>query len=119
MLAQIDEYVFETNSNISSLVHKLSFPFAKHNRIGNNPLYQKSSSFEEEVTFSGYFVLEKNTSLDKLEEVAKKMQPIFFITKSSNFKVIISDLEIDKSLFLKSGDFIKQGFSITLKRYFK
>lgn len=119
MLAQLDDVVFETNSNIAELLEKFTFNFSKIDRIGNNPTYQKVNGYEHEITFSGYFILKKLSELDDLKQVGMDKKPIYFISKDSHFLVIIETLTINKSLFLKSGEYIKQGFEITLKRYFK
>ena len=119
MLAQIDEVVFEVDSNIDELLEKFSFNFSKIDRIGNNPTYQRVNGYEHEVSFSGYFVLKKLDELDSLKQLGINKKPVWFVSKDSHFLVIIESLTIKKSLFLKGGEFIKQGFDITLKRYFK
>ena len=119
MLAQIDEVIFEVDSNIEELLEKFSFNFSKIDRIGNNPTYQKTNGYELEVSFSGYFVLKKLAELDILKQLGIDGKPIWFVTKDSSYLVLIASLTIKKSLFIKSGEYIKQGFDISLKRYFK
>ncbi|WP_294963908.1 phage tail protein [Sulfurimonas sp.] len=119
MLAQIDEVVLEVDSNVEEILEKFNFNFTKINRVGNNPTYQKINGWEQEVSFSGHFVLKSLDELEPLKDVAKLGKPIWFIQKDSHFEVIITELSTRKKLFLKSGAFIKQGFDITLKRYFK
>ena len=53
MLAQIDEVVFEVNSNIDELLEKFSFNFSKIDRIGNNPTYQRVNGYEHEIGLVG------------------------------------------------------------------
>jgi len=119
MLAQIDNIIFETNSNIDELLEKFSFNYSEINRIGNNPTYQKTNGYTSEVSFSGYFVLKNLDELNDIKEVGINGKPILFVSKENHFKVIITDLTIRKSIFLKGGEFIKQDFDIELKRYFK
>ncbi|WP_324171974.1 phage tail protein [Sulfurimonas sp.] len=119
MLAQIDDVVLEVDSNVEEVLEKFIFNFAKVNRVGNNPTYQSTNGWEHEVSFSGYFVLKELKELEPLKDVAFLKKPIWFVQKDSHFKVLISGLSIKKNLFLKGGGFIKQGFDITLKRYFK
>ena len=119
MLAQIDDTVFKTDSNIDELLEKFSFNFSKIDRIGNNPTYQKINGYELEISFNGYFVLKNLNELNPLKELGKKGKPVWFVSKNSNFLVIITSLTIKKSKFLKSGEFIKQAFEISLKRYFE
>jgi len=119
MLAQIDSVIFETDSNILELFEKFNFNYSKINRIQNNPTYQSVNKWDQEISFSGYFVLKKLSELEELKNIAKEKKPIWFVQKDIHFQVLIDSLSIDKSLFLKSGEFIKQGFNITLKRYFK
>ena len=119
MLAQIDEVILELDSNVEEILEKFSFNFTKINRVGNNPTYQKINGWEQEVSFSGHFMLKNLNELEPLKDVAKLGNPIWFVQKDSHFEVIITELITRKKLFLKSGAFIKQGFDITLKRYFK
>jgi len=119
MLAQIDNLVFEVDSNINELLEKFSFNFSKINRIGNNPTYQKTNGYTMEVSFSGYFVLKSLQELDILKHLGIDGKPLWFVSKDIHFQVIITDLTIRKSEFLKGGEFVKQGFDISLKRYFE
>ena len=119
MLAQIDDVVLEVDSNVAEILEKFTFNFAKVNRVGNNPTYQKVNGWEQDVSFSGYFVLKNLDEFEPLKDTAKEKKPIWFVQKDSHFEVLITELNIRKELFLKSGEFIKQGFDITLKRYFK
>ena len=57
MLAQIDNLVFQVDSNINELLEKFSFNFSKVDRTGDNPTYQKANGYEHEISFGGYFVL--------------------------------------------------------------
>ena len=121
MLAQIGDVIFTSNSNIDALVEQFTFNYSKISRIGNNPTYQAVGGFEQEIHFSGYFVLESLTQLEELKNIAKQKKPTTFVTliKDADLKVIITKLNIEKSLFIKKGAFIKQGFSISLKRWDK
>lgn len=119
MLAQIDDVVFEVDSNIDELLEKFSFNFSKIDRIGNNPTYQKTNGYELEVSFSGYFVLKSLSELNPLKQLGINGKPVWFVSKDSHFLVLIDNLTIKKSQFLKGGEFIKQGFEISLKRYFE
>lgn len=119
MLAQIDNIILEADSNVQQILEKFNFNFAKVNRVGNNATYQNTNGWEQEVTFSGYFILKELKELDPLKNVAFEKKPVWFVQKDSHYEVLISELTIRKNLFLKSGAFIKQGFDITLKRYFK
>jgi phage protein U len=119
MLAQIDEYVFEIDSNVTEIINKLSYNFAKVNRVGNNPTHQKVGGKEMEVSFSGYFMLKALDEFDALEEIADKGKPVWYVSKQKHFEVLISDITKRETIFLKSGEYIKQHFDITLKRYYK
>lgn len=119
MLAQIDDVILEVDSNVEEILEKFIFNFSKINRIGNNPSYQNTNAWELEVSFSGYFVLKELKELESLKDIAFLKKPVWFVQKDSHFEVLISGLTIKKNIFLKGGGFIKQGFDITLIRYFK
>ena len=119
MLAQIDNLVFEVDSNINELLEKFSFNFSKVDRTGDNPTYQKANGYEHEISFGGYFVLKSLKALEDLKQLGIDGNPVWFVSKANDFQVIITDLTIRKSEFLKGGEFVKQGFDISLKRYFE
>ncbi len=119
MLAQIDSVVLKVDSNVAQIVEKFSYSYAKVSRVGNNPSFQSIQKYEQEISFSGFFMLKKMDELESLKRVAEAKKPVWFVQKDSHFEVIITELNVTKSLFLKGGEYMKQGFDISLKRYFE
>jgi len=121
MLGKIGDFKFEINqTEFDAISHEISWDWAETKRIGNHVKLQAVGKSEESFTFAGTLILKNVRSFDELVKIGDKQEPITlsFVNQSSVF-VVIKSIKRDMSIFLKTGEFIKQGFSITLKRWHK
>lgn len=120
MLGMLDDFKFEMNKNqLESIAHNIEFDYAESKRLGNHPKLQAVGKSTEAFTLSGTLLLQKVTALDKLIDIGEKKKPVVLsFVNASAIQVVILSMKMDKSLFLQTGEFLKQGFSVELKRWY-
>ncbi len=120
MLGMIDSFKFEMNQvEFDSISHEIKYEYSESKRIGNHVKLQAVGKSDESFTFSGTLILKKNSSFNELEKIADKQTPVVLsLSNVSSINVVIINIKKDMSIFLKTGEFIKQGFSIQLKRWY-
>jgi len=119
MLGMIDDFKFEMNeTEFDKISHEISFDWAESKRIGNHAKLQAIGKSNESFTFSGVLLLKSVNSFDDLIEIGSRQKPVVLsFVNASSIKVVILKIKRDMSLFLKTGEFVKQGFNIELKRW--
>ncbi|MGB5793983.1 phage tail protein [Poseidonibacter sp.] len=120
MLGMIDDFKFKMNKvEFDSISHEIKFEYAQTKRIGNHEKLQAVGKSEESFTFSGTLILKKVSSFDDLEKIANRQLPVVLsFTNKASINVVILSIKRDMSIFLNTGEFIKQGFSIQLRKWY-
>lgn len=120
MLGKIDSFKFEmTKNQLDSISHEINFDWAQSKRIGNHSKLQAVGKSSESFTFSGTLIMQKVSIFDELIEIGDKQKPVILsFVNASSIQVVIVSIKRDMSLFLHTGEFIKQGFVINLKRWY-
>ena len=120
MLCDLGGFTFEIGkTEFEKLGKKMQFHFAKHSRIGANPSYQALGGYEESFSIEGKLIAKSNQSLKKLEDIAKKKNPVrLTLGSGESLKVLIDAVDEARSMFLKDGHYIKNDFKISLKAYY-
>lgn len=124
MIAMIDDFEFEiTKMQFDSISHEISWNYAQSKRIGNSVKTQAVGKSDESFSFSGVLILQKLDSFEKLITIADKQKPVSlsFTNEKQNESILVTiqSIKRDMSIFLKTGEYVKQGFSITLKRWYR
>ena len=120
MLGMIDSFKFEqTKTEFNAISHEIEYNWSESHRIGNHPKLQNVGKSNERLTFSGTLILQKTSSFDELEEIASKGKPVTLSFVSGTFLVVIKRISKNQDSFLNTGEFIKQGFSISIQRYYR
>jgi len=120
MLCSLGDFIFEIGGvEFEKLNRSLKFNFAKRDRIGNNPTYQAIKGYEESFSLEGKLIAKSNSSLKKLEDIAKKKEPIrLTLGSGESLMVIIESINEARSMFLKDGHYVKNDFKVQLKAYY-
>lgn len=120
MLGMIGNFRFEmTETEFDSISHEIVFDYSDTKRIGNHPKSQAVGKSDESFSFSGTLLLQKVDSFDDLIALADLKEPVSLTFINTSVLVTIRIIKKDMSIFLKTGEFIKQGFNIELKRWYK
>jgi len=120
MLCDLGGFLFEIgNVEFEKLNKSLKLNYSKRERIGNNPTYQAIKGFEEEFDIEGKLIKKSNSSLKKLEDIAKKKEPVrLTLGSGESLKVIIESISEARSMFLKDGHYVKNDFKIKLGAFY-
>ena len=116
MLAQIGDYIFEINdTNFDKLKRSINFNFTSSQRLGNFDSWQSVGKYEETIDIDGTLIAKSQTILKSFEYMAREKKPVTMVFSNGTcLTVIILDLKIDQSSFLKDGAFLKQTYKIKL-----
>jgi len=121
MLCDLGGFIFEINkTSFEKLNRNLKFNYAKRDRLSINPTYQSIKGFEEDIDISGKLISKTNSSLKKLEDIAKAKLPVrLTLGSGESLKVLIESISETRSMFIKTGNFIQDDFKIKLKAYYE
>ena len=103
----------------NSLKRSFNFSFNKSDCLKEYPKYHSSGMWEENILLSGEALIKKLEEINPLLDMAKKKEPILFVTGYGEIfgKVIILSIDLDQSFFITDGMFLKQEFSLKMVRY--
>ena len=119
MLCKLNDFLYESNNvNLDSIDHKATFTYEKTTLINAHDDWQSTGRFSKEITLSGVLIKKSNSSLDGLEKMAQKKEPVTLAFSSEiaghALKVVILSINTKRSSFLRDGLFLKQDFEVEL-----
>lgn len=116
MLAQIGDYLFEINqTNFDKLKRSINFNFTSTQRLGNFSSWQSVGKYEETINIDGTLIAKSQEQLKAFELMARDKKPLTMaFTNGTCLTVLILNLELDQSAFLKDGAFLRQTYKISL-----
>ena len=116
MLAQIGDYIFEINdTNFDKLKRNINFNFTANKRLGNFDRWQSVGKYEETISIDGTLIAKSQNQLKDFELMARAKSPeTMAFTNGTCLTVVILNLDIDQSTFLKDGAFLRQTYKINL-----
>lgn len=121
MLGLLDIYIFESNKNgYQKLTEKLHCNYESIKRLGNNPKIQSVGGYQESWDLEGTLILKNIYTLTPLKLLAKLKKPITLILPNDImiYRVVITDIDIEKDIFLKGGEEVRKKFKVNLERYY-
>lgn len=116
MICKIDDFILD-DIWVEEIDEELDLNFAEISRVDNNPYYQDIGGVKESFTIKGNYIKQNVSILKALEEIAKNKTPVRYTTLKDSFLVVITSIKKNKSIFAK-GIHFKQGFEISLKRWY-
>jgi len=116
LLAQIGDYLFEINqTNFDKLKRSINFNFTSTQRLGNFSSWQSVGKYEETINIDGTLIAKSQEQLKAFELMARDKKPLTMaFTNGTCLTVLILNLELDQSAFLKDGAFLRQTYKISL-----
>lgn len=116
MLAIIDFFKFDIDdTDIDSISSYLTFKFARHEKLGNFDSFQNIGKHEEEITIRGTLICQSQQQLKEFELLGKmKTQHILTLPDGTCKTILIMALDTDRSTFLKSGEFLRQEYTLSI-----
>lgn len=116
VLAQIEDFIFEINDTAyDTLKRSISYKFSQTQRIGNFDDWQNVGKHEESIEIDGVLLAKSQEQLKAFEKMAEEKKTRTLAFSNGTCKtIIILNLELEQSNFLKDGAFLKQAFKISL-----
>lgn len=116
MLAQIEDFTFEVSDTAyDTLKRSINYRFNTMQRLGNHDDYQSVGKHEEGIELNGVLLLKSQTQLDDFEKMAEqKIARTLAFSNGRCKTILILNLELEQSNFLKDGAFLRQSFKITI-----
>jgi len=101
--------------NLESIKRSFAFDFETTKLINDHDVWAATGRFSQTMTIGGKLIAKGNHALLALEDLAKKKQVVTLAFESGKaLSVVITAIELDQSLFLSNGSFLKQDFQVTL-----
>jgi len=116
MLCQLNDFIFKSDGvNLENIKRSFAFDFETTKLINDHDVWAATGRFSQTMTIGGKLIAKVNNALLTLEDLAKKKQVVTLAFESGKaLSVVITAIELDQSLFLSNGAFLKQDFQITL-----
>ncbi len=121
MLGMLGDFEFKMNKvEFQQVSHTIQYGWVKSNRIANHPKHQAVRKSDESLKFTGTLILQSVKAFDDLKAAADKHEPIVLSwVEHDSVLVVINKISKDMKRFLDTGEYIEQGFSIELERWYK
>lgn len=118
MLMMIGQFKFEINkTDFEELETTLTFDYAELEKIGAHSSFQAVGKYKQEDSIKGELICKSQSQLKAFADMAKQMKPqTLALPTGEAYTVLIFSIRKTKKNFLKTGEFLKQSYSISLKR---
>ncbi|WP_419673811.1 phage tail protein [Aliarcobacter butzleri] len=121
ILGMLGDFDFKMNkSEFSQLSKQIDFGWTSSDRIANYSYHQAATKPKTSFTLSGTLIMKSIFTFDKLEKIGELQEPVILsLTNTQPVLVVIKSLKKDMSRFIKTGEYIEQGFNVELERWYK
>lgn len=121
ILGMLGDFDFKMNkSEFNQLSKQIDFGWTSSDRIANYSYHQAATKPKTSFTLSGTLVMKSIFTFDKLEKIGELQEPVILsLTNTQPVLVVIKSLKKDMSRFIKTGEYIEQGFNVELERWYK
>ncbi len=104
------------HTGLTTLDESLSYHFERTQTIASRDDVQAISQFNRTYELGGSLIKKSNSSLDMLETIANRKQPVTLSFVSGKaYKVIITSINKNRSLLLDNGVALKCDFTVSLE----
>lgn len=117
MLCALDDFAFESHGvNIEDIQRNSSYQYTNHELINYFDHWQDIGKYKQQITLSGLLVQQKNSALDDLHRLAEQKKAVTLAFDNGRaMTVLITEVNVTQSFFLKNGEFLKQDFEVVLQ----
>jgi len=116
MLCLLDNFMFESDGvNLENIKRSFAYDFETTKLINDHDVWAATGRFSQTITMGGKLIAKSNQALLPLEQLAQRKQVVSLSFENGKaLSVIITGIEMDQSLFLRNGGFLKQDFQVSL-----
>ena len=121
ILGMLGNFEFKMNkAEFNQLSKQIDFGWVSSDRIANYSKHQVATKPKTSFSISGNLIMKSIYTFDKLEKLGELQEPVLLsLTNAQPVLVVIKSLKKDMSRFIKTGEYMEQGFSVELERWYK
>ena len=121
ILGMLGNFEFKMNkAEFNQVSKQIDFGWVSSDRIANYSKHQVATKPKTSFSISGNLIMKSIYTFDKLEKLGELQEPVLLsLTNAQPVLVVIKSLKKDMSRFIKTGEYMEQGFSVELERWYK
>ena len=121
ILGMLGDFEFKMNkAEFNQVSKQIDFGWVTTQRIANHSKHQVATKPKTSFSISGNLIMKSIYTFDKLEKLGELQEPVLLsLTNAQPVLVVIKSLKKDMSRFIKTGEYMEQGFSVELERWYK
>ena len=121
ILGMLGNFEFKMNkAEFNQVSKQIDFGWVISDRIANYSKHQVATKPKTSFSISGNLIMKSIYTFDKLEKLGELQEPVLLIfVDTYPVLVVIKSLKKDMSRFIKTGEYMEQGFSVELERWYK
>ncbi|WWW11105.1 phage tail protein [Arcobacter cryaerophilus gv. pseudocryaerophilus] len=121
ILGMLGDFEFKMNkAEFNQISKQIDFGWVSSDRIANHSKHQVATKPKTSFSISGNLIMKSIYTFDKLEKIGELQEPVLLsLTNAQPVLVVIKSLKKDMSRFIKTGEYMEQGFSVELERWYK
>ncbi len=121
ILGMLGDFEFKMNkAEFNQLSKQIDFGWVSSDRIANYSKHQAATKPKTSFSISGNLIMKSIYTFDKLEKLGELQEPVLLnFVDTYPILVVIKSLKKDMSRFIKTGEYMEQGFSVELERWYK
>ena len=121
ILGILGDFEFKMNkAEFNQVSKQIDFGWVSSDRIANHSKHQVATKPKTSFSISGNLIMKSIYTFDKLEKLGELQEPVLLnFVDTYPVLVVIKSLKKDMSRFIKTGEYMEQGFSVELERWYK
>ena len=121
ILGILGDFEFKMNkAEFNQISKQIDFGWISSDRIANYTYHQAATKPKTSFSISGNLIMKSIYTFDKLEKLGELQEPVLLIfVDTYPVLVVIKSLKKDMSRFIKTGEYMEQGFNIEIERWYK
>ena len=121
ILGMLGTFEFKMNkAEFNQVSKQIDFGWTSSDRIANYTYHQAATKPKTSFSISGNLIMKSIYTFDNLEKLGELQEPVLLnFVDTYPVLVVIKSLKKDMSRFIKTGEYMEQGFSIELERWYK
>ncbi|MCT7650926.1 phage tail protein [Aliarcobacter butzleri] len=121
ILGMLGDFEFKMNkAEFNQVSKQIDFGWVSSDRIANYSKHQVATKPKTSLSISGNLIMKSIYTFDKLEKLGELQEPVLLnFIDTYPVLVVIKSLKKDMSRFIKTGEYMEQGFNIEIERWYK
>ena len=121
ILGMLGNFEFKMNkAEFNQISKQIDFGWISSDRIANYTYHQAATKPKTTFSISGNLIMKSIHTFDNLEKIGEAQKPVLLnFVDTYPILVVIKSIKKDMSRFIKTGEYMEQGFNVELERWYK